>query len=289
MKVAAIVSLFLCVSVVALSLAQAPTDLDTVLQRATAYVEQYEGELGNLIGAEEYTQTASWIDPRDHISVTSKAQRGVSSDFLIIQVGKEWAALRKVNRVDRLMVQQTEPAFEDAFDTSPQANVKRLESMKAESTRYNLGDIQRDINLPTFALKVLRKGEVSRFAFERAGNARIEGVRTLEIRFRERSGESLVRGGRGEILYSHGSLWIDPDTGRVLRTQFDIENPYDRPRIKGSITVTYTEGKKVKMLVPSTMAEHYETEIHTVECRAEYSNFRPFEVDVKFEIAAPQP
>ena len=35
------------------------------------------------------------------------------------------------------------------------------------------------------------------------------------------------------------------------------------------------------------MVEHYETDYHTIDCRADYSNFRPFEVDVKFEIGKP--
>ena len=288
MKTQMLVILCLCVFVVsATTVAQAPADLEAILQRATAYVTQYEADLGNLIGAEDYTQNATWIDSRNRLTVTQRMKRRISSDFLIIQVDTDWVALRKVNRVDGFKEKQTEPNFEDAFDTSPEANAKRLKSMKAESTRYNIGDVLREINLPTFALKVLRKNEVSRFSFERAGDSKIEGVRTWEIRFRERTGQSLVVGGKGEFLYSHGSLWIDPETGRVLQTEFNLENPYAKSRIKGATTVTYTEGKKVNMLVPSLMVEHYETDYHTIDCRADYSNFRPFEVDVKFEIGKP--
>jgi hypothetical protein len=288
MRAGIVFSLCLCVFVAAdLSFAQTSSDLEAVLQRATEYVAQYEGDLGNLIGAEEYMQNASWISPLNRLSVTRRERRRLSSDFLIIQVGTEWVALRKVNSVDGFKEKQTEPSFEDAFDTSPEANAKRLESMKTESARYNIGDVLRNINLPTFALKVLRKSEVSRFTFERAGTDKIEGVRTWEIRFRERTGRPLVFGGKGEALYSHGSLWIEPETGRVFRTEFDVENPYSKPGIKADATVTYTTGKKVNMLVPSLMTEHYESESHNIDCRADYSNFRPFEVDVKFEIAKP--
>jgi hypothetical protein len=95
-------------------------------------------------------------------------QRHTSSDFLIIQVGEEWAALRKVNRVDGIKVKESAPAFDQAFDSSAEMNSKLLESFKRESTEYNLGDVRRDINLPTFALRVLRKREMPRFAFEQA-------------------------------------------------------------------------------------------------------------------------
>ena len=261
-------------------------ELQEVLKRASEYVTHYEGDLGNLIGSEEYVQTSTWLSGDRRVS--RRERRRLSSDFLIIQVESEWAALRKVNRVDGFAEKQTEPDFEDAFDNSWEANMKRLASMKAESTRYNLGDILREINLPTFGLKVLRKGEAPRFVFERAGSAKVEGIQAWTVRFREVKGRPLVVGGKGEFLYSKGTLWIEPASGRVLRTEISVENPHTRPPVRGTTTVTYGPGKKVEMLVPLLMIEHYESDHNTVEARADYSNFRPFEVDVKFEIAAPK-
>ena len=267
---------------------QNSVDLEGVVKRATEYVTQYEEELGNLIGTEEYVQNAAWMDASRPPRVVQRLRRRTSSDFLIIQVGPEWVALRKVNRVDGSKVKEIEPNFEDAFDTSPQANAKRLLDMKAESTQYNLGDIRRDINLPTFALKVLRKSEVSRFSFEKAGDRRIEGISTWAIRFRERTGRSLVAGGNGETLYSNGTLWIEPETGRILQTEFVVENPYAGSKIRGRTVVTYAPVMKVQMLVPVLMVEQYESQYNTIDCRADYSNFRRFEVDVQFEIHPPQ-
>jgi len=264
-------------------------ELISALQRATEYVTQYEAELGNLIGNEEYVQNAAWLAPtgRGNPMVAKRLQRRVSSDFLIIQVGPEWAALRKANRVDGSKVKETEPAFEDAFDNSSEANQKRLLAMKAESIRYNIGDIIRDTNLPTVALKVLRESEVSRFVFERAGSSKIEGIQAWVVRFREQASPTLVIGGKGEFLYSNGTLWIEPETGRVLRTEFIVENRYAPARVKARIVVTYSEGKNIKLLLPSLMDEHYESEFNTVDCKAYYSNFRPFEVEVKFDIHPP--
>ena len=271
---------------------QTPPELTNVLQRATEYVAQYEAELGNLIGAEEYIQNAVWLGVAAagrsaSPTVAKRLQRRTSSDFLIIQVGAEWAALRKTNRVDGSKLKETEPAFEDAFDNSPEANEKRLLIMKGESTQFNIGDIIREINLPTLALKVLRKGEVSRFVFDRAGSSKIEGIQTWAIRFREQSGPTFVIGAKREPLYSSGTFWIEPETGAVLRTEFDVENQFTPSRVKARVIVTYKQGKNLKMVVPSLMEEHYESEFNTVDCQAFYSNFRPFEVDVKFEIHPP--
>jgi hypothetical protein len=268
---------------------QNAAELNSVISRASDYATQYEADLGNLIGNEDYVQTSVWLDNGNPPRVARRMQRRSQSDFLIIQVGMEWAALRKVNRVDGLKVKEAAQKFEEAFDDSPQANAKRLQDMKKESTEYNLGDVQREINLPTFALKVLRKDSLAHFSFERAGTAKIDGVQTWKIRFRE-EGEAgtLVVGAKGERLVSYGTLWIEPETGRVLQTEFEVENPYTKFAVKGRSTVTYGAGKKVQILVPAMMVEHYESTYHTVDCRADYSNFRPFEVDVKFEIGLPQ-
>ena len=275
--------------VLALILSQQGTaELQDVLARATQYVSQYEADLGNLIGTEEYVQNSTRLDNSSPPRVAGRTQRRLSSDFLIIQVGSEWAALRKVNRVDGQKLKEAPVAFENAFDDSPEGNARRLLDMKTESTAHNLGDVIREINLPTFALKVLRKDQVGRFVFERAGVAKIDGIQTWKIRFREGSGRSLVSGAKGENLYSTGMLWIEPETGRVLQTEFEVENPYATVRVKGRMAVTYGTSKKVQILVPVLMIEEYESAYNNVNCRADYSNFRPFEVDVKFEIATPQ-
>lgn len=266
---------------------QTDPDLTTVISRAAEYVSQYESELGNLIGTEEYSQTAVWLDNGTPPRVARRMQRRSSSDFLIIQVGPEWYALRKTNRVDGIKVKEVVPNFEEAFDNSPEANSRLLRNMKSDSTEHNLGDVQRDINLPTFALKVLRQGEASQFTFERAGTARISGVAVWRIRFRETAGPGLVVSRNGQPLYSNGTLWIEPETGRVLQTEFEVENTFGTIGVKGRISVTYSPAKNLPVFVPTVMVEHYESKYHTVDCRADYTNFRTFEVDVKFEIRPP--
>jgi len=276
-------------SLVVPSQPQNSSDIAAVVQRATEYVTRYEEELGNLIGSEEYIQNSTWYgkDGLGNSRVAKRMRARLSSDFLIVQVGPEWSAVRKVNRLDGIKIKEIEPSLEEAFDNSPDANYKRLLRMKADSTQYNIGDVIREINLPTFALRVLRKSQVWRFAFERAGSSKVEGVQTWAVRFHEQTEPTLVVGLNDRALYSSGTLWIEPETGRVLRTEFTVDNPYAASRVKGRITVRYADGKNLKMLLPSLMDELYESEFNNVDCQAFYSNFRPFEVDVKFEIHPP--
>ena len=258
-------------------------DLNAVMQRAAAYVSSYEAALGNLIATEEYVQT--WTNGRN----ARIAQRRTHSDVLLIQVGSEWSALRKVTRVDGLKVKTDDKSFAEAFEDSPANNSKRLIQMKTESTAYNLGNILREINLPTFALKVLRANEIEHFNFEKSATEKINGVSTWAVHFAERGLRTLVRGDRGERLYSTGTLWIDPLTGRVLKTEFIVENPYAEPAVKARTVVNYSRGKVTDLLVPKSMQEHYESRGTSIDCLADYSDFRRFEVDVKFDFGPTKP
>ena len=269
---------------------QEPLDFDAVIQRASEYVAKYEEELGNLIGTEDYLQNVAWKSINGRVGmIARREQRRLSSDFLIIQIGSQWQALRKTNRLDGSKIKEAQANFETVFDDSPAANTKRFNQMKADSTMYNIGGIRRDINLPTFALEVLRKSEISRFQFEKAGNAKIDGVPTWELRFRELVGWTLVHGHPGQQLFSHGTLWIEPESGRVLKTEFMVENHFEQSPIQARMVVTYGPAKNLSVVVPIFMMEHYEDQYGSIDCRAEYSNFRKFEVDVKFDLAPPKP
>jgi hypothetical protein len=282
---------------------QSTLDLDTLIKRATDYVTQYEAALENLIGTEEYLQNSTWLtDTRNGTRPSQKMQRRTSSDFLMIKIGKDWRAMRKVNTVDGSKVKQHGPAFQD-FGDSPEANRRLVEALTIQSTAQNIGGIRRDINLPTFALRLLRKSQVARFTFERTGTARLNGKEVWEIRFREVKGPTLVVGLKGEPLYSTGVLSIEPETGAVFRTEYDVVNPYGVDRLTAQIEVTYAMGSNVPVLVPADMVEQYQTvpvpssasgrvrgsQNNIVECHAYYSQFRAFRADVKFDFEETEP
>jgi hypothetical protein len=275
----------------ALPVQDGSADLAAVLARAMEYVRKYEEELGNLIATEEYVQNAQWRNLQSRYSMISqKKQRRTSSDFLILQVGPDWEGVRKVNLVDGIKVKAREPSFAEVFDDSPRANYKRLQEMIAESTEYNIGDVIRQMNLPTFPLRVMRPEHFGRFSFTKVGIDKVDGVQAWSIRFKEVGSPTLVRDRQEkQFLFSFGTLLIEPNTGRVLRTIFEVENPYAKPKIRARMVVNYTKGRKIDLLVPSLMTEHYETDYSSIDCRADYVNFRRFEVDVKFEIGNPKP
>jgi len=257
-------------------LAQTEPDLSTVVRRATDYVARYEAAFGNVIATEEYFQTARW-------STGSVEVRRSSSDFLIVRAGNRWVGLRDVNTVDGLAIEKDKTSFETLLSNAAGGSTGLFDRMRAESSKYNLGEVRRDVNLPTFALQVLRKEEVKRFSFQKEGIERIGDIQAWRVRFREAKGKTLIRSSSGEELRSSGTLWIEPGSGRVLQTDFLIENRFVKPAIKSKMTVTFVPDTNVGLFVPNVMVERYETSNQVIDCRAEYSDFRAFHVDVKFD------
>jgi hypothetical protein len=219
--------------------------------------------------------------------VASREQRRTQADFLILLVGEERIGLRRVTRLDGVTVKSKQPDFATIMDDSPQGIMKQLAAIRQESSAYNIGLVERNINVPTFALKAARQKEAPRFSFSKKGTAKVSGIETWEIQFEEKRAPTLIHADTGQSLQASGSLWIEPATGRIVKTDLQVENPYSMPKVKGRITVTYSENKKLGILVPGEMREWYETEDALVTCIASYSNFRMFNVEVSSKINAP--
>ena len=254
-------------------------DLSAVLSRASQYVALYEdSQLGNVLAAENYTQKAVFYSGIGIIR--ARQERQTQADFLIVKIGSERIAVRQVNRVDRAVVKKNTPDLETIMNDTPEGIRRQIAAFREESAQYNIGGVLRHINLPTFALQVIREDQVPRFEFVKHGTGKIRGIEVWEIRFQELRSPTLVHGTGGESLISNGTLWIEPGTGRVLKTEFSVANPFSNPAAKGKTTVTYTPNAVLGMLVPSEMTEHYETDLSAVDCIATYSNFRSFKVDI---------
>ena len=129
-----------------------------MLTRASHYVADYEAQLGNLIGEEVYVQTPE-----------AQKKLRTQSDFAILQVGKEWVGMRDVRCVDGTAVERKGADFQTILSDSPAAILKALDDISAESSRYNIGPVQRTTNLPTFALRVLRQHNAPHFEFKKTG------------------------------------------------------------------------------------------------------------------------
>lgn len=283
--------------------------LSKVLERTAAYVVEYGEAMSLVVSAEHYSQ---WVEnPGWHPG----EPRILESEYLIVRVDDDWLGFRDVHTVDGKEVADRQDRLQTLFLGSPGTALVDARRIADESARYNVGAIQRNLNTPTMALYFLQAGNQIRFKFEKKGQDVIGGVAVWKVHFKETRRPTIVKTSSGKDMPVSGTFWIDPDTGRVLKTHMEIQLDTrvgvtsnvvgdDAPRRGGpavdhvqssaSVTVTYKQEPRLGLLVPAEMLETYEgprlnsmsntTGTTTINCRATYSDFRRFQTTVRFTV-----
>jgi len=272
--------------VVSMVIATEPS-LDQVLERAGRWVDSYERTLGNVVAEESYEQYER--DPSGTLrrmrssagrfrAVPLRTQRHLRSEFLLVRVDERWYGLRDVLEVNGVAVARREERLLALLaEGIPSAD--RLRRMRHASARFNIGSIRRDVNLPTFPLEVLHDDNRSGFAFTRAGDETIAGVRTVLVQFHETARPTLIETGAGDDVALNGRLWLEPSSGRLLRAELMTDSEADG--VNSRMVVDFRRQGESDLWVPTEMSERYENDRHEViRCKARYSRFRRFDVAV---------
>jgi len=256
--------------------APGPPAIADLLDRAGTYVEKYEAQFSAVVSEERYTQSVS--------------QRGLSrrrdlkSDVLVVNAGVGgWMGFRDVYEVDGRPVRDHDQRLSKLFVEATADTMTHARQIADESSRYNLGAIKRNINVPTMALAFLRRDNQSRSRFTIDGTAKVEDVNTVILGFTERDQPTLIRSGTADAPAS-GRFWIDPANGRIVRSQLRAAPS----KVNATVTVTYGSAPKIDVWVPVSMNESYRgTSGETISGSASYRNFRRFSVDVSTIVKTP--
>jgi hypothetical protein len=250
--------------------------LSAVLARAGDYVVRFERDLSTIVAEEEYRQDVSGPAP---------ARRTLESDLLLVhQPGtRGYLQFRDVFRVDG---QDVRPRTERLRQLAANPSAVAAATIVSESARYNIGDVERTINVPVLALAFLRPDNQWRFAFSAQPAAKRRAApealpasphftvstEVEVVEYRERERPTIIRSPRGGNVPAHGRFWIEPDSGRVLMSELVAE---DRT-VHSTIDVSYQSEPVLGFLVPIEMHEAYwgRPNQPRVEGTATYRNFR---------------
>jgi len=263
--------------------AQTPqqAEVDLLLDKAGDYVEEYARTFVGLVAEEAYHQqvrvpAARQFDMRGFPADSTAQRRDLKSDLLLVRApaGDRWVQFRDVFEVDGKPVRDREERLTKLF-LQPSADARRQEEdIAAASSRYNIGGVNRTVNLPMLALAVLESKSRAWFAFRIAKRARD----TVELEYKEEErGHTMIHTNDNQPLPARGRFTIDPETGRVLASTLSTETP----TLRAQIDVTYANDAAVGMLLPREMREKYTASDGTVtEGRATYAKFRRYQVKV---------
>ena len=255
--------------------AQTPT-LAEVMRRVHEYVSVYEDhELSTVIARERYHQELSHGSER-------KAERTMLSNYLLFQLPDEdWVALRDTYEIDGEAVPNRGDKLKELLAGPREQLGERAMKMAEESAKLNLaGDLYyRTINLPTFALRVLRPAHRKHIQFEKAGEETINGAATWVITYEEIKGPTFSGMPNGTDVPASGRFWVDPTTGVVVQTEMILGGTRRVPA-RATITVTYRLEPSLGFRIPVEMRERYDyprQNQDVVTAVANYSDFRRFD------------
>jgi hypothetical protein len=287
--------------------AQDAVDLASLLLRTRAYLVDYETQLTGVVAEEHYDQ---WVEAgrtgtgvvtgrvRERArSVQGPTKRSLVSDFLMTRWPGEgaWFGFRDVLLVDGAPVRDREERLLTLFIHNPSDVLARADLIAAESARYNIGAVERNINVPTQALDFLHPRHSSRFSFRKTGEESLDGRTLWRIAYEEREQPYLIKTPSGRGIRATGVAWIDEATAAVFQTQLDLSTAEARQLLRIRITVIYRHDENLGFLVPTELRENHEQSDPSSRLGgavqlngiARYAKFRRFRTETHEQVTPP--
>ncbi len=249
-----------------------------LLAHMRTYVRAYEKALAGIVAEERYQQLFS------QRAGAYPAPLHVTRRELESQIGfawfpepGTWFGFRDVLEVDGKAIPDRQARLEELFVERKLPSDEQLSRVAAASARFNLGPIKRNFNIPTMALLVASEENAERCSFELHDYDVVDGVRVAIVAFTETASPTFITR-EGRDWPSRGLLWMEPDTGRIRRTDFHL--PGDEMEVR--LTTWFTDDERLGLLVPLRMREMYDAPRRDdvdIEATADYTNFRTFRAE----------
>lgn len=260
----------------------------TVLSSAMRYVVNYEQQFTLLASEEHYAQELQRPpNPGDNLSQRNpgggmRAGGAVNvqtfkSDFLLVQLGMDgegWLPFRDTFEVKGQKVRDRGDRLLKLFLENDKERFEKAARLNDISAKHHLGNIARTINIPTLGMMLLHPRVNERFEFTDGGEEAIAGRVLRKALYREAARPTLIKTTRGRDLALTGTIWIDPFTGAVVKTEMNAADP----AVRCQVSVTFRRDEALEMWVPEKMEEYYKANlaVDDILATATYMNVRKY-------------
>ncbi len=259
----------------------AQTAVQAAVADAARYLREFTTDVAGVVLEEKYLQQAQ---------ARVVSARELVSDLAIMADARfGWIEYRDVFAVDGKPIRDRQDRVVELFASPSPDALAQAQRIVQEGARHNLSPVgvqfARTLNLPMAALMFLRGENQSRSRFQRVSLDSIGGHRALIVGFEETAMPRLI--GSGDNAPARGRVWIEQDTGRILRTTLEINSVRGTTNIQAIIEVEYGLFPEVGLWLPRQMEESYNftdgmnRQIANIFGRAIYTNVRKFRVNIE--------
>ncbi|MEI6245488.1 MAG: hypothetical protein WCQ64_10630 [Acidobacteriota bacterium] len=246
------------------------TPVDVLLSRVHGYLAEFAKAYAQAVAEERYLQNLR--PKRVNLGLTTTQRREIKADVVAVSDDSQtWLNFRDVFAVDGIGVRDRDERLTKLFLSESGDPLAKARVIADEGARFNLGSVSRNVNFPAMALTFLASTNQARSVFRLDGHGRMAGVDTTIIAFQETQHPTIVKSTDVDLPVS-GRFWIEPATGRVMKSRIRFESR----DFSGQIDVTYGYVEKLKLWLPVEMVDSCEGPSEVVSSRATYSNFRRF-------------
>lgn len=261
--------------------------LDEVMKNAAAYLAAFQKQLSGITAEEHYVQEVTPLSPLKGLEMLPR--RVLRSDLLLVKPAgaDRYVELRDVFEVDGAPVRDRQERLATLLEDASSSASTQIRNIIAESARFNVGRIERNVNTPLLALMFLDAAYQPRFKFKRQAAQRpvfqsndgnkpddmpVFRVSTemWTIEYQERERPTVIRTPGGNPMPAHGRFWINPATGAVLISELVTAGR----GVSATITVSYQSEPLMGFLVPVEMRESYVHARERITGSASYGRFR---------------
>jgi hypothetical protein len=278
--------------------------LEEVMANAASYVAEFERQLSAIVAEETYVQRANNYIPQGALNGPRRQaleRRTLKADLLLVRPEDAggWVQFRDVFEVDGKPVRDRAERLTRLFLDPSDAAGNQIARIIQESARYNIGDIQRTINVPVLPLMMLERENQRRFRFKRLDDPTKPNARERDrdlpdspnfavstevwvVSYEETRKPTLIQLASGGDITSKGRFWIEPLSGQVLMGELVTENA----DLRAQINVSYQSEPLLGLFVPVEMRERYTSSRRAtvIEGTATYGRFRRFGVTTDEEL-----
>ena len=236
-----------------------------LLGKATLYVSQFVDQFSNVVAEETLVQETT----------VPRRKRTMKSDYLLVRYpgDVQWQSFRDVAEVDGKPVRDQQERLTKLFLEPSSSALRRARDLQDAGSRYNLLNIG-TLNNPLLVIAFLQEGYRERFRFNLAGLDKKLGPTVRTMQFQEWKIPTLIKGNSNQDILSGGLVWIDEDTGRVVKTELKI----GRGAAAITVTTLYKFDDELGINVPVEMRDWYPDGTGEIRGVATYGRFRRFQV-----------
>jgi hypothetical protein len=258
----------------------------TVLSSAMRYAMNYEQRFALLAADEHYVQELMRPpNPGDNLSRSNPGGgmraggqmnlQTIKSDYLLVQLGGDgegFMPFRDTYEVKGRKLRERDDRLLKLFTSNDKSRFEKAASFSSDSAKHNLGNVARTINIPLLAMMFLHPRVNERFEFTDGGEETIAGRILRKAVYREVARPTLIKTSRGRDLAMTGTLWIDPFSGTVVKTELNAADPI----VRTQVIVTFRRDEPLDLWVPEKMEEYYKaySAVDDILATATYSNVR---------------